>query len=547
MRQKLADMSKRKWTPGPHTLWLAAKVKGHGNLATYFRNHTAVRRLVDAPRPGVGLDIDDFRESQKVKDHAEKVAKDKDKREGDIAKYNDKKASGAKRVKRVKPAVMSTCVVGLKPTKAQKEVLEVMLRVSNTAYNWCAWLVKEHGVEPNYKTLQKYVATTERYPRPLNNGRGLSGGVKDDLVDPRAEWLFAEKVGMTQHRLTAAVKYAAMHKAAHTNWENKGSRPESKPHMRPRPTSAIPCGSFGVQKLHMHTPTTKELEKAGLTNGRVHRTILPGIFTKQGAQPLMRLRKPLKVPVNQDCAISKRVNGKWNLNVPCPAELIRAPPPTHPLTKLAGVDPGVADMVTVYDATDHDGWEMGLASDAQRLEPKMARARRLEAASSEARKKGHHQEADSASIGARRIRLRIKNKITSIHDVFKHHMVTNFAFVALGDINVKSIVRNKSAEERAAGRHGLSSAGKDKMYLWSHYRLKEALKHRAQGTDCNYVIQDEAYTTKTCGQCDSVKTMTLADRTYNCKHCGYVCHRDLNAARNILRRSLGVWTPNTTH
>ena len=33
---------------------------------------------MDAPRPGVGLTIDDFRESQSVKDHAEKVAKDKE-------------------------------------------------------------------------------------------------------------------------------------------------------------------------------------------------------------------------------------------------------------------------------------------------------------------------------------------------------------------------------------------------------------------------------------------------------------------------------------
>ena len=102
--------------------------------------------------------IDDFRESQKVKDHADEVAKYKEKRDGKLATHVEQKASGAKRVKRVKPAVMSTCVVGLKPTEEQKTLLELMLRVSNTAHNWCAWLVKERGVEANYKTLQKYVA-----------------------------------------------------------------------------------------------------------------------------------------------------------------------------------------------------------------------------------------------------------------------------------------------------------------------------------------------------------------------------------------------------
>ena len=70
----------------------------------------------------------------------------------------------------------------------------------------------------------------------------------------------------------------------------------------------------------------------------------------------------------------------------------------------------------------------------------MARARRLEAISSEARKKGHHKEGVySASLGARRICLvRIKNKSPPFTTSFKHHMVTNFAFVAHRDINVKT-------------------------------------------------------------------------------------------------------------
>ena len=197
-------------------------------------------------------------------------------------------------------------------------------------------------------------------------------------------------------------------------------------------------------------------------------------------------------------------------------------------------------MFNVYDATDQDAWEMGLKSDADRMAHKMERALRHQELSSAARKKGKHQLADDASRAARKIRLRVTNAISDIHNRFKFHMVTNFAFVAHGDINVKNIVKNRSRNEQG----GLSRASKNRMYLWSHCRLKQALLHRAKGTDCIYIIQNEAYTTKTCGQCDRRNnSMTLSDRTFNCDRCGYESHRDVNAARNILRRGLGLWDP----
>lgn len=523
----------------PLTLWTAAKVAGHANLETWLRDRTPIRRLVSGVHPGRGTTVDDVR-------HTPAMTADIDAREAAVtvkaqkAAGNDELKDAGKKAKKIRPDVESTCCAGLRPSPEQKLVLELMLRVYNTAYNWCVWLVREHDISPKQFALQKYVATTKRDPRPYGKGDRVSEGVKDGLVDPEAEWLFDEDVGMCQHRLLAAKSYAAMHKSAYTNWKNKGSVPDQKPVMKTKRTSNISTGSFGVQKIYVHTPTQKQADKYGVHTPRRYLSVLPGVFEMNDAEPLMKLsrKKGLRVPVTADCTITRRPNNKWVLNLPCDANLIRSNPATPP-TKLAGVDPGIKTMVTVYDATDHDAWEMGLESDYEKMKPLMERARRLESLSSDARKKGQNQEADGRSRAARKIRRKVSDYIGDIHSKFKHHVVTNFALVAHGDINVKSIIK-----KRENGTRGLSRRAKDKMLMWSHYKLKRAVMHRAEGTDCVYALQNEAYTSKTCGVCDNVKTgLTLADRMYECRVCGHVSHRDVNAARNILRRTLGMWSP----
>ncbi|EJF06553.1 transposase [Thiovulum sp. ES] len=43
---------------------------------------------------------------------------------------------------------------------------------------------------------------------------------------------------------------------------------------------------------------------------------------------------------------------------------------------------------------------------------------------------------------------------------------------------------------------------------------------------------------KTCNKCGFVKRdLTLKDRVFECSECGYSEHRDINASKNILKRS----------
>ena len=42
-------------------------------------------------------------------------------------------------------------------------------------------------------------------------------------------------------------------------------------------------------------------------------------------------------------------------------------------------------------------------------------------------------------------------------------------------------------------------------------------------------------TSKTCSKCGAIIEMPLSKREFLCLHCGFACHRDLNASINILK------------
>ena len=65
------------------------------------------------------------------------------------------------------------------------------------------------------------------------------------------------------------------------------------------------------------------------------------------------------------------------------------------------------------------------------------------------------------------------------------------------------------------------------------YDFKEKLKIRAKNTPCQIVIQDESYTSKTCGRCNHRNKIGVA-KVFECKFCDYTTDWDVNGARKTL-------------
>lgn len=82
----------------------------------------------------------------------------------------------------------------------------------------------------------------------------------------------------------------------------------------------------------------------------------------------------------------------------------------------------------------------------------------------------------------------------------------------------------------------LGKGTNQKISLWPHGKLLGYIKYKALSKGIAVSQIDEAYTTQTCPGCG--KRQKPRGRNYACKVCGFVGHRDVVGASNILSRHL---------
>ena len=75
------------------------------------------------------------------------------------------------------------------------------------------------------------------------------------------------------------------------------------------------------------------------------------------------------------------------------------------------------------------------------------------------------------------------------------------------------------------------------MLGWAHFRFRQRLMSKAEETGVHVIIQDEAYTSKTCSWCGNVQAIG-GSKVYNCRGCNISIDRDENGARGIFLRAL---------
>ena len=70
---------------------------------------------------------------------------------------------------------------------------------------------------------------------------------------------------------------------------------------------------------------------------------------------------------------------------------------------------------------------------------------------------------------------------------------------------------------------------------WGRY--KQMLHYKAWSAGCEVVEVNPRNTTKLCSNCGNLQDMPLSKRIYKCPICGHIEDRDINAAKNILKRA----------
>ena len=102
-------------------------------------------------------------------------------------------------------------------------------------------------------------------------------------------------------------------------------------------------------------------------------------------------------------------------------------------------------------------------------------------------------------------------------------LLNRYGLIAVERLNVQGMLRNRRLAR------AIADAG------WAGFI--STLKSKAARAGARVVEVDPGGTSQECSGCGAEVPKTLSTRLHRCS-CGLVLHRDLNAARNILRRAL---------
>lgn len=207
--------------------------------------------------------------------------------------------------------------------------------------------------------------------------------------------------------------------------------------------------------------------------------------------------------------IVKRPSG-WYLQCVCEVEA----QPLEPTGKCIGLDMGIKSLVA-----DSDGNTVPNPRHLQVELKNLAHSQRLLAH----KVKGSHRHKKQSHVVARR-HERITNRRKDTLNKLSRKYVNENDVIVVEDLNVAGMVQN----------HHLARSISDAS--WSMFR--QMLTYKAENAGRKVIAVSPRFTSQKCSECGKYVEKSLSVRTHICPYCGYVDDRDVNAARNILRKGL---------
>lgn len=120
----------------------------------------------------------------------------------------------------------------------------------------------------------------------------------------------------------------------------------------------------------------------------------------------------------------------------------------------------------------------------------------------------------------------IENKIDDMHWKTIKYLTDNYNTILIGNLSTKGIVKKKPVNE-------IDKMTKRVALKMKFYVFNERLKYKCYLKHCSYKKVNEAFTSKMCTYCGTIKKDLGNKRIYECNHCHKIIERDINGARNI--------------
>jgi putative transposase len=193
--------------------------------------------------------------------------------------------------------------------------------------------------------------------------------------------------------------------------------------------------------------------------------------------------------------------------------------------KVAGVDLGEIHM-----AVSHDGAETQILN-GRLLRSKVQYRNKLQA-------KLNSRIDGKMKKGSKRRKRTIRSKkrqLTKIEHQIKEieHQQTTVLITTLHQAGVQTLVIGDVRDIRQETDVGCKN--NQKIHQWSHGGVRHKLTYKAERLGMEVVLQEEAYTSRTCPRCGHRRKSRVNGRIFHCtnKRCGLTWHRDAVGATNI--------------
>lgn len=222
----------------------------------------------------------------------------------------------------------------------------------------------------------------------------------------------------------------------------------------------------------------------------------------------LKLHRPLE-GVMKTCTITMK-NGEYYACFACEVEV----KPLPLTTTRVGMDLGLTHLAITSDGELIEAPKT-LRKNELKLKRKQKAVSRKQKGSNRRRKLVQH---------LARMHEKVANQRRDHAHKISRKLVDRYGFLAFEDLNIKGLIKNHHVAR------SIADAG------WG--QLVQFIMYKAERAGRIVVQVDPRNTSRDCSMCDEPVPKKLSERTHRCPHCGYEANRDVNAARNILKRAL---------
>jgi putative transposase len=194
---------------------------------------------------------------------------------------------------------------------------------------------------------------------------------------------------------------------------------------------------------------------------------------------------------------------------------------TEPTEKMIGLDVGIN-----YFLADSNGSTIENPKFYRKAEKQLNRANRQKSKKFKKSAKPQSKNYHRARNRYARKHLRVSRQRKEYSKRVAYSVVQSNDLIAYEDLNVKGMVRNRHLAK------SISDVG------WTIFR--QWLEYFGYKYGKITIAVPPQNTSQNCSNCGEKVKKSLSARTHICHHCGHIEDRDINAAKNILKRALST-------